>query len=149
MHFIQELSVICYCNHPESFRNKLHLPASLMIIDRPLSIYSLYHASEPSLIYAERAQKHPNPVTKKLFEISASKQSNLVISADLTTTKELLKLAGCMQLPLSNRCRIPELGPYVAVLKTHMDIVSDFDDETVSGPQTPVQKAQLPNLRGS
>lgn len=54
-------------------------------------------ASKSSLKYAKRAQDHPNPLAKKLFHIAESKKSNLVISADLTTPKDLLELAdsGC------------------------------------------------------
>lgn len=50
-------------------------------------------ASKSNLTYAERARQHDNPVAKKLFEIAKTKKSNVVVSADLTTTSELLELA--------------------------------------------------------
>lgn len=50
-------------------------------------------ASKSNISYAERARQHDNPVVKKLFDIAARKKSNLVLSADLTTTRELLELA--------------------------------------------------------
>lgn len=41
------------------------------------------------------------------------------------------------------------LGPYIAVSKTHLDLVSDFRVETCRWPQVTLQKARLPLLRGS
>ena len=49
--------------------------------------------SKSNVGYAQRARDHPNLMVKKLFQIAETKKSNLVISADLTTTKDLLELA--------------------------------------------------------
>ena len=54
--------------------------------------------SKSTLAYAQRAHDHPNPVFKKLFQIAETKKSNLVMSADLITTKELLELADSVYL---------------------------------------------------
>jgi hypothetical protein len=56
-------------------------------------------ASKSTLTYAQRAARHPNPLVKKLFEIADRKKTNVVLSADLTTTKELLAIADS-ELPL-------------------------------------------------
>ncbi|EXJ74517.1 orotidine 5'-phosphate decarboxylase [Cladophialophora psammophila CBS 110553] len=77
-------------------------------------------ASSSHLPYAQRAQKHPHPLGRRLFEIADRKKTNVVLSADLTNTKELLAIAD-------------RLGPHIAVLKTHIDIVSDFGPATVEG----------------
>ncbi|KAK9445048.1 Orotidine 5'-phosphate decarboxylase, active site protein [Metarhizium brunneum] len=77
-------------------------------------------ASKSTVPYSARAASHPHPVAKKLFRIADSKRSNLIISADFTDTESLLKCAD-------------ELGPYIAVFKTHVDIIHDFSDKTVSG----------------
>jgi orotidine-5'-phosphate decarboxylase len=90
--------------------------------------------------YAARAQTHNSPLARRLFEIMEKKRSNLAISADMTDTKSLLQLAdgkwtllSCMGLPLGlNRVRAA-LGPYIAIFKTHIDLVQDFGPETVSG----------------
>lgn len=50
-------------------------------------------ASKSSLSYAARAEKHASPVAKRLFQLAEAKKSNIVVSADLTTTEELLSLA--------------------------------------------------------
>lgn len=49
-------------------------------------------ASKSQLSFAQRAS-NAQGLTKKLFEIAESKKTNIVLSADLTTTDELLKIA--------------------------------------------------------
>jgi len=60
-----------------------------------------------------------NQTLKKLKEIIKTKQTNLCIAADVNTKKELLKIAN-------------ELGSYICILKTHIDIVEDFDTELIT-----------------
>jgi len=50
-------------------------------------------ASKSRLSFAKRAQQHRNPLVRQLFELAERKQSNVVLSADVTTTQELLDLA--------------------------------------------------------
>lgn len=66
-----------------------------------------------TLSYTERAQAHPAPLAQRLFALMDSKKSNLCASVDVRTTAELLKL-------------VDTLGPYICLLKTHIDIVDDF-----------------------
>ena len=49
--------------------------------------------SKSTYTYGARAEVYPNLVAKRLFETAEAKKSNIVVSADLTTTKELLDLA--------------------------------------------------------
>jgi uridine monophosphate synthetase len=67
------------------------------------------------------------PLSSYLLSLIAIKRSNLALSADVTTTSELLALA-------------EELGDYICVLKTHADIISDFSDRTVSELQRIAQR---------
>uniref|UniRef100_A0A672IHV6 Uridine 5'-monophosphate synthase n=1 Tax=Salarias fasciatus TaxID=181472 RepID=A0A672IHV6_SALFA len=66
------------------------------------------------LTYMDRA-KLPNihPLASKLLTIMEEKQSNLCVSADLTSSEELLQLAD-------------SLGPKICLLKTHVDILKDY-----------------------
>ncbi|RMZ77089.1 hypothetical protein DV737_g4540, partial [Chaetothyriales sp. CBS 132003] len=77
-------------------------------------------SNKATITYAQRGQDHAHPVARKLFQLAERKETNLVLSADVTTTEELLAIAN-------------DLGPYIAVLKTHIDIVSDFGNHTVAG----------------
>lgn len=66
------------------------------------------------LSYAARA-KLPNthPLASKLLNIMEEKQSNLCLSADVTTSEELIQLAD-------------SIGPKICLLKTHVDILKDY-----------------------
>ena len=50
-------------------------------------------SSKSQLTYGSRASNHPNPLAKKLFQIAEAKNTNVTVSADVTTTKDLLDLA--------------------------------------------------------
>ncbi|KAL4938564.1 hypothetical protein BDV06DRAFT_200714 [Aspergillus oleicola] len=84
-------------------------------------------SSKSHLPYATRAAKHPNPLTAKLFSIAEEKKTNVTVSADVTTSAELLDLAD-------------KLGPYIAVLKTHIDILDDLTPQTLSSLTSLAQK---------
>ncbi|KAI8375691.1 orotidine-5'-monophosphate decarboxylase [Choanephora cucurbitarum] len=77
--------------------------------------------------YSERAKQHPNACARSLFELMERKQSNLSVAVDVTTKKELLSIAD-------------SVGPYVCVLKTHIDIVEDFDADLVEQLQKLAKK---------
>ncbi|PGH08916.1 orotidine 5'-phosphate decarboxylase [Blastomyces parvus] len=79
-------------------------------------------SSKSHIPYSVRASRHSNPLAKQLFQIAEEKKSNVVVSADVTTTKELLDLAD-------------RLGPYITVLKTHIDILSDLTPSTLTSLQ--------------
>ncbi|TKS67483.1 Uridine 5'-monophosphate synthase [Collichthys lucidus] len=66
------------------------------------------------LSYANRATL-PNihPLASKLLKIMEEKKSNLCVSADVTSSEELLQLAD-------------SLGPSICMLKTHVDILKDY-----------------------
>ncbi|HBU06982.1 MAG TPA: orotidine-5'-phosphate decarboxylase [Candidatus Magasanikbacteria bacterium] len=68
--------------------------------------------------YQQRADLCTNPTAKKLFKIMETKQTNLAIAADVVTKEKLLKIA-------------EELGPEICVLKTHIDIIEDFDADLI------------------
>ncbi|KAJ1954518.1 orotidine 5'-phosphate decarboxylase [Dispira parvispora] len=59
-----------------------------------------------------------------------AKQSNLSVAADVTTKKELLDLAD-------------QVGPYICLLKTHIDIIVDFDQDLIVQLQALAKKHQF------
>ncbi|CCK71570.1 orotidine-5'-phosphate decarboxylase KNAG_0H01560 [Huiozyma naganishii CBS 8797] len=71
--------------------------------------------------YEERASVHASPVASKLLRIMASKKTNLCASLDVRTTAELLSL-------------VDQVGPYICLLKTHVDILDDFSMEGTVKP---------------
>lgn len=70
------------------------------------------------LPYCKRAKLAKNSLASKLLELMESKQTNLCLAADLKKTDAILELADVA-------------GPHIAVLKTHMDIIEDFNENFV------------------
>ena len=59
-----------------------------------------------------------NPLTKKLISKINEKRSNLVLSLDVTTQKEFFEI-------------LDEVGPEIVMLKTHVDILDDYDENCI------------------
>lgn len=59
-----------------------------------------------------------HPVASRLQSIMHKKQTNLAVAADVRTKKELLDL-------------IDLIGENICILKTHIDIIDDFDDDLI------------------
>lgn len=75
----------------------------------------------PSLYqtYGERSEAtNLTPLATYLLRLVHLKRTNLCVSADVTTTAELLQLA-------------EDVGDHICVLKTHADIISDLNERTV------------------
>ena len=74
---------------------------------------------EKRLSYEQKLQITKHPTAQKLLQTAINKKSNLIVSADVMTTSELLNLA-------------EKVGPQIVALKTHIDIIKDFDhDKTI------------------
>lgn len=76
------------------------------------------HASLTTSYYDRAALPNTSPVSAYLLRLIAIKKTNLCVSADVNTTKELLQLA-------------EDVGDSICVLKTHADIISDFSPRTM------------------
>ncbi|EPQ59480.1 orotidine-5'-monophosphate decarboxylase [Gloeophyllum trabeum ATCC 11539] len=68
--------------------------------------------------YAQRAEAHPSPAAKQLLETIERKKSNLCVSVDVTRKADFLAV-------------IDFVGPFVCLVKTHIDIIEDFDHDLV------------------
>lgn len=71
-----------------------------------------------SQTYSERAKNISNACAKRLLELMDRKKTNLSVAADVTKKADLIRITNI-------------LGPYICVLKTHIDIIEDFDLELV------------------
>lgn len=63
---------------------------------------------------AKRIPYALNNEAKKLMEIMLKKETNLCVAADLTDATDILNMA-------------EEIGPFICCLKTHIDIVENFE----------------------
>ncbi|KAI1102011.1 Orotidine 5'-phosphate decarboxylase [Jackrogersella minutella] len=70
--------------------------------------------------FAERAKNASHPLANYLFRLMELKKSNLCLSADVTSARELLTLAD-------------RIGPSIVVLKTHYDLVAGWDYHPQTG----------------
>eukprot|EP01137_Pigoraptor_chileana_P026732 Opistho-2@8461 len=66
------------------------------------------------LSYAERAALCSNPTARALFETMERKKSNLSVAVDVTKKADLIAIADA-------------IGPHICMLKTHIDVIDDFD----------------------
>lgn len=72
-----------------------------------------------SLSFLDRAElPSVSPLNRYLLSLISIKRSNLCVSADVHTTRELLQIA-------------EEVGDHICVLKTHADIIDDFSERTI------------------
>ncbi|KAI0019814.1 Orotidine 5'-phosphate decarboxylase [Xylariomycetidae sp. FL0641] len=70
--------------------------------------------------FADRANNAVHPLSNYLLRLMELKKSNLCLSADVTTARELLTLAD-------------GIGPSIVILKTHYDLVSGWDYHPKTG----------------
>jgi orotidine-5'-phosphate decarboxylase len=75
-------------------------------------------SSVASLRYAHRINSFTNPAARALLELMDRKKSNLCVSVDVTTKREFLDI-------------IDAVGPSVCMIKTHVDIIEDFDKDLI------------------
>ncbi|SCV74287.1 BQ2448_6719 [Microbotryum intermedium] len=84
-------------------------------------------SSITKLTYSQRAELHPIKVAQQLLSCIERKKSNLCVSVDVTTKASLLRIVNAA-------------GPYCCCIKTHIDIISDFDDDLVQQLQALADK---------
>ena len=70
--------------------------------------------------YGARAGKATHPLNSYLLRLMEVKSSNLCLSADVSTARDLLHIAD-------------KVGPSIVVLKTHYDVVSGWDFNPTTG----------------
>lgn len=68
--------------------------------------------------YQDRVQLAVNPAAKKFFQLMTTKETNLILSNDESNKEKFLELA-------------ETLGPEICALKTHIDIIENFDESVI------------------
>ena len=69
---------------------------------------------EAEAVWGKRWKNCANPLSHRIMEAATQKQSLVCLAADMDSIPELIEL-------------VEEVGPYIAALKTHVDMVKDFD----------------------
>jgi orotidine 5'-phosphate decarboxylase subfamily 1/orotate phosphoribosyltransferase len=75
----------------------------------------------------EEEKEISNPLTKKLLSKIKAKRSNLVLSLDVTSQKEFFGI-------------LDDVGSEIVMLKTHVDILDDYDENFIPKLQEYAQK---------
>lgn len=70
--------------------------------------------------FSARAEAGAHPLTNYLYRLMELKSSNLCLSADVSTARDLLNIAD-------------RLGPSIVILKTHYDLISGWDYNPQTG----------------
>ncbi|RIA93173.1 orotidine-5'-phosphate decarboxylase [Glomus cerebriforme] len=68
--------------------------------------------------YGERVENFSNKAARELLSLIERKKTNLSLALDVTTKREFLEIAD-------------KVGPYICLLKTHIDILVDFDQDLI------------------
>ena len=71
-----------------------------------------------SLSKPAKKEKYVNPLTQKLLDKMNEKKSNLVLSLDVTSQAEFFAM-------------LDKVGEQIVMLKTHVDIIDDYDENFV------------------
>lgn len=79
------------------------------------------------LSYAQRAAHSVHPLGRRLLRLMEEKETNLAVAVDVLRGEELLRLGEL-------------LGPEIALLKTHIDILEDFTPELTVKLRTLAEK---------
>lgn len=80
-----------------------------------------------SMSFRERAKVAKNEVSRALLSIIDQKNTNLCLAADLTKADEILNL-------------VQSVGPYICLLKTHVDLIEDFNADFTKKLKSLAQK---------
>lgn len=72
---------------------------------------------QPSEVWGERWNANSDPLARRWMETVVSKQSMVVLAADVYTMNELNNL-------------LDQVSPYVSALKTHVDLVHDWTPDS-------------------
>lgn len=76
------------------------------------------HPTRAQSFAARASLPTTSPLASYLFRLMHVKKTNLCLSADVTSTARLLRLA-------------EEVGNSICMIKTHADIIDDFGDRTI------------------
>ncbi|KAI9721179.1 MAG: hypothetical protein M1812_002340 [Candelaria pacifica] len=88
-----------------------------------------HHTRTQSFVYRATHSNNP-PLAGYLLHLISIKRSNLCVSADVTSTAALLRLA-------------EDVGDSICIIKTHADIINDFGDKTVRGLREIAQRKKF------
>lgn len=102
-------------------------PATLDLSLINESKISNYGKASLHLSFEDRAKLSDHPLTKQLLTIMSNKRTNLCVAVDLTKCEDILQIA-------------ESIGPHICILKTHIDIIVDFDKSFVTKLKTIASK---------
>jgi len=101
-------------------KNRVYLPDSVAVKEvKPVSEGT---ENRLKMRFEARAEKAENGMSAKLLRIMAEKRTMLCVAADVDNCAALLDIAS-------------QVGPYVCILKTHIDILTDFSPEFIKSLQ--------------
>ncbi|XP_067127492.1 uridine 5'-monophosphate synthase [Centruroides vittatus] len=120
LHSIYTMSTMLSLLHKHNKIDKSNLDLIEKFVEdhKNLKIISEPFKTKSIMSYSNRAKLCKNPITKKLLQIMEEKQTNLCLAVDVTSFSDLLHFA-------------EEVGSEICILKTHIDIIEDFNVDSM------------------
>jgi len=85
-----------------------------------ITIFFIEKSLRTQLGFKERAElTATSKIAQKIFKLAIEKKSNLCVAVDVDTADKLLEIS-------------EKVAPYICILKTHIDAVSDATDITIN-----------------
>lgn len=81
-------------------------------------VKTINELSRTNMSFEARADYAKCAIAKKLFTLMATKETNLCVAVDLPKVNLILDL-------------VEQIGPHICVLKTHVDVIEDFNENFV------------------
>jgi uridine monophosphate synthetase len=118
LHSVFQFSQVLKIMEEEELLDKTTCESIRNFLQKNQTSPKIEHWMPKPVPFSTRALKCTNPVGVSLFQLMENKKTNLCVSVDVTKKDELLDI-------------VDKVGDQICLLKTHIDIIEDFDQDLI------------------